>query len=289
MKKQPTKKTPAPQQQLARQQSKPLTPKIQDKALARKIDAEQDAGAGQESMDRKDFMIPRLSILQSGSPQVKKAEQDKYIKGAEEGMICDVLNSRIFSGEQGVLVIPCSYRRTNIEWKPNRGGFVADHGADDKLLETCTKDPEKGAMVLPNKNILQVTAEYFVLVVNPDGTTAPFVLSMSGSQLKKSRRWNTMINQLRVPKADGTGTFNPAMFYRAYRLQTVPESNDKGAWFSWQIVSEEDVLKLRGGEEIYLAARALRQSVATGEVKATAPSEAHMGSGPSDESADTPM
>ena len=44
----------------------------------------EDAGTASENMTADDMLIPRLRILQSGSPQVKKSE-GAYIKGAEEG------------------------------------------------------------------------------------------------------------------------------------------------------------------------------------------------------------
>ena len=46
----------------------------------------EDAGAGQENMSQEDMMIPRLSILQDGSAQVKKRD-GAYVEGAEVGMI----------------------------------------------------------------------------------------------------------------------------------------------------------------------------------------------------------
>ena len=37
-----------------------------------------------------------------------------------------------------------------------------------------------------------------------------------------------MINRLQIPHPNGSGTINPAMFWTAYRLTSVPESNDDG-------------------------------------------------------------
>lgn len=236
------------------------------------VDLEADAGVGQETMDRNDYAIPRLTILQDLSPQVKKTEQG-YIKGAETGNICDILNELLFDGESGIIVVPASYRRAYIEWRPRKdgGGFAGDHGSDGAILDQCKENPETGVRnVLPNGNTIATVGEYFVFLVQKDGSFTPYVLSMAGSQLKKARRWNTMINQLRVPRKEG-GTFNPAMFYRSYQLTTVPERNDKGSWFGWKISPGEDTLSLESGEQIYLAARDLRGQVAEGKVTAAAP------------------
>ena len=233
-----------------------------------------DAGVGQESMDRSDYAIPRIKILQDLSPQVKKTEQG-YIKGAEAGMICDPISEQVFDGEKGVLVIPISYRRSHIEWRPREkgGGIVADHGADGKILEQTRKD-DRGRAVLPNGNQITINAEYFIFLVDEEtGSYTPYVLGMAGTQLKKSRRWNTMINQLRIANPNGESTINPAMFYRSYKLSTEPERNDQGSWFGWHITPDKPTTELPDGVQLYLAAREFRKQVAAGAVQAQQPSE----------------
>jgi len=261
---------------LAKQQTKTL-------ATAPTLDLEADSKLGQEQMSQKDFAIPNLTILQDLSPQTKK-QRPEFIKGAEVGQICDPVAGEIFDGEKGIIIIPVHYRRAHIEWKPNRGGFVKDHGLDETMLNRCVRTDD-GKNVLPGGNIINTTAEYFVLMVKEDGTTSPYVLRMSGSQLKKSRRWNTMINQLRVPSKDG-GTFNPAMFYRTYLLASVPESNDKGSWMGWKISADKNVLELEGGANIYVAAREFHKQIKDGLVVAQAPTDHDGGTAtPEDDSA----
>jgi hypothetical protein len=233
-----------------------------------------DAGVGQESMDRSDYAIPRIKILQDLSPQVKKTEQG-YIKGSEAGMICDPISEQVFDGEKGVLVIPISYRRSHIEWRPREkgGGIVADHGADGKILEQTHKD-DRGRAVLPNGNQITINAEYFVFLVDEEnGSYTPYVLGMAGTQLKKSRRWNTMINQMRIQNPNGEGTINPAMFYRSYKLSTEPERNDQGSWFGWHITPDKPTTELENGVQLYLAAREFRKQVVAGAVQAQQPAE----------------
>jgi hypothetical protein len=111
---------------------------------------------------------------------------------------------------------------------------------------------------------------------------------MAGSQLKKSRRWNTMMNQLRVPAANGT-TFNPAMFYRSYHITTVPERNDQGSWFGWHIAPALDTIKLPQGEQLYVAARDFRKSIAEGKVTVAKPVDADAAAAAIGEADDTPM
>jgi hypothetical protein len=239
-----------------------------------------DDGNLDNNMGKDDIAIPRLSVLQSLSPAVNKRDAE-YIQGAEAGMLVDLTQQRLFDGEEGVVVIPVTYRRSYIEWQPDRGGFVADHGIDDELLQTAERN-EKGALVLPNGNNLVITAEYVIMIVTEDGI-APAVLSLSSSQLKKSKRWNTMITNFRIDHPNG-GKFNPAMFYRAYRIKTVPESNDRGSWFGISISPEMNVIDMEDGKDIYLQARELREQLDSGEIKVAQP-VAEGG----DEDSDSPM
>lgn len=244
-----------------------------------------DAGAGSESMGKDDLAIPRLTILQALSPACQKRE-NTYVEGAEPGEIFDTVGLIVFPGEAGIRVIPCTYSRKHIEWKPRSegGGFVADHGPDPAILATCTRN-DKGQYINKVGNAIVPTAEYFVLIYDDEtGVATPYVLSMSGAQLKHSRRWNTIINTLRVPSPKG-GTFNPAMFYRSYQLTTAPESNDQGSWFGWSIKGVEMVPELPGGMEVYAMAKAFRNSVMEGTVKAAAP----VGDHPASEDDNSPM
>ena len=231
----------------------------------------EDAGKGTEGMTQDDLMIPRLSVLQQMSPQVNKRD-GAYVQGAEAGMILDNVAAQAFDGEEGITVIPISYRRAHIEWKADRGGLVADHGPDSAGLGGCSRG-DSGEYLTAEGNEIVPTGEYFVFVVDADGNYSPALLSMAKSQLKKARQWNSMINRLQVPHPSGEGTFNPAMFWNAYNLSTVPEENDQGSWFGWSVKQMFDarsggiIQNLPNGKGIYLAAREFKAQVAAGEVK----------------------
>ena len=238
-----------------------------------------DAGAGMEGMTQDDFMIPRLAVLQQMSPQVNKRD-GAYVDGAEPGHIFDNVSGQASDGEEGITVVPISYRRAHIEWKPDRGGLVRDHGSDSGILEGCSRGA-KGEYLSFDGNEIVPTAEYFVYVVDNDGGFSPAMLTMSKSQLKKARRWNSMINRLQVPHpSDETKKFTPAMFWNAYKMTTVPEENDQGSWFGWNIDMLFDansggiIQNLKSGRDIYLAARNFKDQVSSGEVKVSPETQA---------------
>mgnify|MGYP003654906449 FL=1 len=130
-----------------------------------------NAGKGLQNVTNDDITIPRLAIVQSGSPQRKKKDE-KYIEGAEEGMIFNTVTNTLYGNT--IEVIPCGYRKTYVEWVPREdgGGLVAVH--DMKPANTKT-DPKTRKSLL-GKNQIVDTAEHFVLLQKEDGTHEPAVL-----------------------------------------------------------------------------------------------------------------
>lgn len=245
-----------------------------------------DAGIGTDSFDREDIAIPRISILQQLSPQVTKGKPE-FIEGLEVGEIFNTVTQETFSGEDGVYVVPISYRRAHIEWKLRRdgGGLVADHGTDSSVLENTSKDDDFRDITKDGTQIV-VTAEYFVYLVNKEtGSYTPAVLSMSASQMKKARRWNTLMSQFEMTDPASGKKFTPATFARLYHLTTTPEQNDRGSWFGWDVTGDCIITDVPQGAEIYAAAKDFRDKVVSGEVKA-APDEAPAST---EESDDFPM
>lgn len=228
----------------------------------------EDSGAGSENIGMEDMAIPRIVILQTNSPQVNKRDE-AYVEGASAGDFYNTVENVAYDGEKGILFVPCSYRRTYIEWilREAGGGFVRDHGNVPTILDQCTQD-EKNRDILPNGHQIVNTAEYIGFLINEEtGIPTQVVISMTSTQLKKSRKWDTYIKQLLIPRADGNGVFNPAMFYKAYKMTTVGESNDKGDWFGFLVEPNVTTLELKNGQDIYLSARAFRKAIGEGKVK----------------------
>ena len=110
-------------------------------------------------------------------------------------------------------------------------------------------------------------------MVDEEGNYSPALLSMSSSGIKKSKKWNSMINRLQIPHPSGKGTMNPAMFWTAYTITSVPEQNDMGTWFNWEVSMKFDaksggvIENVDSGQSIYLEAREFRKNIQSGEVK----------------------
>lgn len=253
--------------------------------LARKH-AMEDAGVGQENMTRDDYEIPRILLIQNTHDFTKKNKPD-YHPDANEGDFIFLPERRIVSGEAGFDFIPVFYRRTVIEQTEDVGSFVREVGL---LWAQEGLEPEKG-------NVFAPVADYYGLIIE-GGTTKQAFLRMKSTQLKKSRRWNTMIAALQVPVDEAEWEaackkekitpelgaapegydgeyFNPAMFYRTYHMTSVPEGNDKGDWMGWVIEGGAATFDLPRGEDIYLACRDFRKAVQEGAIQPTNTGEEH--------------
>jgi len=229
-------------------------------ALASTFEEFDDMGFEQATADS--FAIPFLAILQSNSPQVKKTS-GAYIEDATEGMLLNTVQNSVRDGEKdGVLVIPCMYRQGFVEWIPrdSGGGFVQEflpHEAPKTERDDDNRD------VLPNGNELIDTRYHSVLLLNEDGSASPIVIAMTRTQVKKSKRWMSLMQDIRWPKADGSGTYTPPMFSHVYRLTVVPEQKDEYSWWNWNITKEYVVED--GG--IVEQAKKFHDAIRAGEVR----------------------
>jgi len=183
-----------------------------------------------------DLKTPRVSIVQALSPQRQKASPD-YVADAEEGDIFFSGNNTSISGDEGLLFLPVFYNKTLVEWKLREkgGGLVAVHQPDSDLLNRCTRDGQ-GRLITPGgETQLTTTANHYGYALIDD-TPQKCVINMTGSQLKHSRAWNTLIQGTKVQGQKGL--FTPPAFSHWYRLKTQVESNDRGSWYSYSVTQE---------------------------------------------------
>lgn len=195
-----------------------------------------DAGQGFENVGSGDLGLPFLGLIQKMSDEADETT-GKYIEGAKPGMIFDTVSREILGGSgEPVEVIPCVYKKMYVEWRPREGGggLVAMH-EDSSILKETTRD-DKGQDVLEDGNLI-VTTAYFFGLYKQDDDWHRCVISMTSTQLKKARRWLSMMTSI---KLDGkNGKFTPPMFSHTYLLSSIPEENTKGSWWGWKIEKGE--------------------------------------------------
>lgn len=219
---------------------------------------EEDAQSGFDGMNQEDFALPFLKLLTNTSPEIGDVE------GAVPGMIYNSVTGSLFDGKKGILVIPCAYVRQYIEWAPRGSGSgapIAIYPSTSDILSKTHREPGENRDYLDNGNYIENTANHYVMVLDDNGVPSPALIVLKSTQLKKSRKWNSMMMSIKMPGKNGL--FTPPMYSQIYRLTTVKESNDKGQWFGWEVGhvgAIEDA-------SVFQGAKAFATSVSSGDVK----------------------
>ena len=198
----------------------------------------EEKGFGDVTTD--DLRTPRISIIQALSPQRQKASPD-YNADAEEGDIFFSGNNTVVSGDEGLLFLPVWYAKTLVEWKLREkgGGLIKVHPADSDLMNRCTRDSQNRLLTPSGETQLTVTANHYGYALIDD-KPEKCVISMTGSQLKHSRFFNTLIQGTKI---EG-------------------ESNDRGSWYSYQISQERPLATKE--EDLFMEAKDFSEFCAGG-------------------------
>lgn len=226
--------------------------------------------SGQSDFGQSDISIPFLRIIQGLSPWIQP-QDPKYDEDAKQGQIVETVTPQFFDGKTGIYVIPVLYQRSYTEWKPNRGGLVADHGSSGDILKNCKRVEDgdgKTKIVTPAGNEISEAALYYVMwATSLDGPWEQALLTMSGTQWRKARDWNTNMAKLRITKADGTVMKNPLPFAGVYHFTTVGEKKDNYNFFGWKIEHVGYTLALNNGLWLVQEAVDFRHLAQEGRVK----------------------
>ena len=222
------------------------------------FDMEADAAQGAQNISQEDLALPFLKILGQLSPEVNKRD-GKYVEGAEPGKIINTVTNQLYDSLQ---VVPVFYKRQYIEWQDrgtSTGAPVAIHEADSDIVSQTTRGKDYKDR-LANGNYLENTASHFVLTVGDNPSTA--LISMKSTQLKVSRKWNSMMMGIKMQGKNGL--FTPPTYSHIYNLSTVQMSNDKGTWFGWDVSKVGPVTD----KAVYDMAKSFAESVGKGEIEA---------------------
>lgn len=239
----------------------------------------------QREYDRDDVAVPRIKILQAQAYQLNRSRPE-YVEGARAGMFFNTATEELWSPEPGLLVVPCAFLNSFTEWHPRatNKGLIADRSEEPEIRQLWReafnrRQDNDRKVLLENGNEINHAAEHYVLLTsaaNPLGPWQEAVLSFSGTQVKKSRMWNSKIEQKVLFRSNGT-PFRPLPCAFVYYITNKPESNDQGQWIGWVIggaASEGnpngETLRWPGGPQLYARAKSFRELVLEGKRRAVA-------------------
>ena len=219
---------------------------------------EEDAGIGLGQLGQEDVALPFLKVLSRQDPILDDLDN------AKAGDIYNTVTGQVWKGKEGISVVPCVYQRRYIEWAPRGTGtgapiniFTPD---DDRPRTERSSEDNREYVVDGQGSYLEETHQHFIVIVGDDGSMETALIAMKSTQLKKSRKWNSMVQSRTMQGKNGM--FTPPRFSHVYALKTVSEENSKGSWHGWEI-------SLNGPVEdanIYQSAKAFATSILAGEV-----------------------
>lgn len=219
---------------------------------------------GLEGTTQDDYALPFLKLLQKMSPEVDE-DSGSYIQGAKPGMFMDSSTRELF---ETVDVIPCLYRHAMVEWAGDEpgSGFVAQHdpGYEKQFDRHVKNGRETGRWVTPSGHIIQDTRYFFCLRVTDDGDFYPIIVSMTSTQIKKSKNWMSALGALRRTNDEGARVPVP-LWGGMWKLSSVSEENDLGSFKGYKV----ELAKILTGSEnaplvrAAMEARSMFKSAAT--------------------------
>jgi len=214
---------------------------------------EDDAGAGLEKVNNESIALPILKLLQNGSGEAKKMNAN-YIEGAEPGMFLNTVTKKLYDGAKGITVVPCHYKLEYQEWSDFGTGQGRPENIyldDSDILSKTSKD-QMGKDRLPNGNYILTVGQHFVLIAGEDGGTETALVSMSSSQGKVSRKWNSMM--LSITMQGKNGPYTPASYSHMYKLSSILNTGKGLEWYGYavqKIGPVEDVAVYERAKQFY--------------------------------------
>ena len=193
---------------------------------------EGDAHAGFENVKTSSLALPILKLLQNGSGEAQKRNQN-YVEGAEPGMFLNTVTKKTYDGANGIEVIPCHYKLEFQEWADFGTGSGRPENIYDANSDILSKTKnEMGKDRLDNGNYILTVGQHYVLI-RDGNSTENALISMSSSQGKVSRKWNSMMMSITL---DGkNGPYTPPSFSHKYRLTSVLNSGKGNQWYGYNV------------------------------------------------------
>ena len=241
------------------------------------FDISKDVGAGMEGTDKDSFAIPFLAVIQKMSPQVDEADP-KFHPDARPGMLFNTVTNELFSGKDGVIFLPCAFQRRFLRWAPRDagGGFKGEI-----TPEEATALEMEGAVVNESGRLyfladdgkvndktcdyLSDTRNHFGVLVT--GQMTQVLMSLSSTQIKKSKQLMTLLNNVKYETPKGMVT--PPTWMNQVRITTVPESNDKGSWHGIKVELDGFIDAIGDpvfSQKLYDAGKNLHDIISAGKV-----------------------
>ncbi|MGL4675261.1 MAG: hypothetical protein ACRCXK_10405, partial [Wohlfahrtiimonas sp.] len=210
------------------------------------------AGDGYGTTTKSDFIIPRISVLNALSVELKKNDA-KYIEGSEAGDLVDTGFGKILSkAGKSFTFLPVMRHKEVIEWKPRTagGGIVSrkplEVEMDDYATKIGAKLNEKYEYKLPNGNEVIETWQFYGLILDSYGDVQPAFLPMKKSNLKVARKWFSTMKKTKLPSGK-----DAPMFYSTWQIGSFEDSGNGNEWWNFTVNKGSLLMEIEDAESVF--------------------------------------
>lgn len=180
-----------------------------------------NVGRGSENVTTADLAIPRLKLLQMISDEAQPGHA-KQVEGAQAGMIMNSVTEELHTS---LFLINLSFTKNFVAWRKRKlgGGMAGTFDTEQDALDSLE---EQGLSAKDYE--IRENPTHLVLVLDDAGNPKNVaLLDMPGVKVKRSKIWNTRIN-------DEEKEGNPR-FGCVWQLGVVSESNNSGNYFNYDV------------------------------------------------------
>ena len=155
---------------------------------------------------------------------LSKIVTEGNVEGAVPGNLYNTLTGEVFDGKVGIGFTPLAIVQSYQEYGPKGIGWLANHPADDPVIQEAVKSSEWNDIKLPNGNALKETYSILAMIFTDENDLGPARISFQGSNLKVFRDLSARLLNYRAI-IDGE-TQTPPLFAHRCRL-TVQKKQGK--------------------------------------------------------------
>jgi hypothetical protein len=191
----------------------------------------------------------------------------KFNEAFRPGQIFDTGVGEVF--KEGIRFLPVFFQNLWLEWAPRDSGKGLQNVFETDDIMEQTEQDATGRDALPNGNYIVETKQFIGL--NLEAQLRPTFISFASTQIKKGKHMLTLATSEEIARPDGS-FFQAPLWYRAYKLGSVPESNAKGNWIGWTIerglsIPEYEEKNPAAAKRLFEKAMSLRELVEQGKAK----------------------
>ena len=138
---------------------------------------QKDAGKGNENVGKDDLALPFIKILSGIDPMMDKLDGKK-------GDIYNSVTEALYSGKDGIVIVPVAYQREFLRWAPRGQGSGAP--TVYKTRAECpavkrSEDDNKEYCTDGSGDYIEETHQHFVLVIGEDGKGETALIPMKST------------------------------------------------------------------------------------------------------------